>query len=359
MSIYFSNISMKFKGLLLLFLWPFVNVAYGCQPAKMDFHGCTSAQLPKSVQIYNLGTVYYFGMGKTEIDVTKGCDLFEESAQMGYGLAQFNIGNCYSKGEGRQKDINKAIYWYKKAVVNNVMAAKMNLGFLYLYDTSDQKQHAEGVSLLLQAKKAGNVRASLTLGTAYYQGLGVDKNYTKAIELYEEAAKKGNSGAQALLSHIYSEGLYGVKSDNFKAKYWREIFAKNVFRREVLNWTVEYVIASSYKRGLGLPKDKEKYKYYLELSKHLYDCQFVKDCVEKVKTVFDETVFDETTLNDIPSKSGIAGQIKNWIKGWPFKATMKKAIPSLCANMNYCQCQETNDENCPRKLGWPPDKPAE
>lgn len=253
----------------LIFIVFFVKCVYGCQPYKMDFSGCTNEQLPESVKIYNLGTAYFFGLGQTKIDIVKGCDLFEESAEMGFGLAQFNLGHCYRKGRWKQKNIQKAAYWYKKAVDNDVVSAKASLGALYLYEIADPKKYIEGVQLLQEAKEKGSVNAILVLGAAYSQGLGVEQNYAKALELYEEAAGKGNTDAQALLSHIYAEGLYGLKPNKEKSKYWRYMFPyfEISAKGEVFSVTIEGFIAENYRKGMGLPKSEEKYQYYMELSK--------------------------------------------------------------------------------------------
>jgi len=252
----------------LLFFISFFESTYGCQPDKMDFSGCTLEQIPESVKIYNLGTVYHFGLGETEIDVVKACDLFEESAEMDFGLAQYNLGHCYRKGKGKQSNIQKAVYWLEKAVDNNVKNAKTTLGALYLYEATKPENYIRGAYLLQQAKKEGSDEATLTLGTAYYGGLGVEQDYTKAIELYKEAAKKGNIGANALLSHIYVKGLYGLEPDIKKAKYWRDKFPFLDLspKGEVYRVTVEEFIATAYKKGFGLPKSEEKYKYYLKRS---------------------------------------------------------------------------------------------
>jgi TPR repeat protein len=56
-------------------------------------------------RIYNLGTTYYFGLNGEKINHEKACDLFEEAANSGFSLAQFNLGNCYRMGEGKKNDL--------------------------------------------------------------------------------------------------------------------------------------------------------------------------------------------------------------------------------------------------------------
>lgn len=49
------------------------------------------------------------------------------SAEAGFMLAQFVIGNCYYEGHGVSRDVSKAIYWWKKAAEQGLDDAKDKL----------------------------------------------------------------------------------------------------------------------------------------------------------------------------------------------------------------------------------------
>ena len=53
--------------------------------------------------------------------------LIEQSAEAGFMLAQFVIGNCYDEGYGVGRDFGKAKYWWKKAAAQGLDDAKEKL----------------------------------------------------------------------------------------------------------------------------------------------------------------------------------------------------------------------------------------
>ncbi len=56
-----------------------------------------------------------------------------KAAKAGLIDAQRDLGYSYFYGEGIKKDVNKAIYWYKKAADKNDAKAMYNLGLCYKY----------------------------------------------------------------------------------------------------------------------------------------------------------------------------------------------------------------------------------
>ena len=54
--------------------------------------------------------------------------LVELSAEEGFMLAQYIIGNCYHDGYGVNRDTNKAVYWWQKAAAQGLVDAKEKLG---------------------------------------------------------------------------------------------------------------------------------------------------------------------------------------------------------------------------------------
>ena len=50
--------------------------------------------------------------------------LFSQAANQGHVTAQCNLGSCYEKGEGVEKNLSKAIEWYKTAAEQENERAK-------------------------------------------------------------------------------------------------------------------------------------------------------------------------------------------------------------------------------------------
>lgn len=84
----------------------------------------------------------------------------KKSAELGYPRGMLSLGVCYLDGIGTQRDYDKAIYWYKKAMEHpedswSYPRSFFNLAYLYLKDWGVQKDinkaaqlYAEGVNNL-------------------------------------------------------------------------------------------------------------------------------------------------------------------------------------------------------------------
>ena len=60
-----------------------------------------------------MGDCYRNGEG-VEKNLEKAVYWYSIAAKHGNRKAQSNLGDCYRKGEGVEKDIEKATYWYSK-----------------------------------------------------------------------------------------------------------------------------------------------------------------------------------------------------------------------------------------------------
>lgn len=76
--------------------------------------------------ITELGVQYYDG-SLLKKDLNKAFIFFERAALRNDPLAQNNVGWMYEHGEGTQKDIDKAKYWYQIALDNGYELANQNL----------------------------------------------------------------------------------------------------------------------------------------------------------------------------------------------------------------------------------------
>ena len=74
----------------------------------------SGSNLEEAAAIFNEAENCFFGIGRSE-DQQKAIKLYEEAAELGYAEAQFRLGVCYSDGDGVDRDLSKAFYWYKKA----------------------------------------------------------------------------------------------------------------------------------------------------------------------------------------------------------------------------------------------------
>ena len=110
-------------------------------------------------------------------------------ANVGYAKAQAAIAWMYHTGNGVDKDMNKAIEWYKKAALQGHPIAQNNLGVFF------------------------------------ENGTNVPVNEKVAVDWYRNAAESGYSYAQYNLGRMYAEGR-GVKQNLKEARYWWQIASR-------------------------------------------------------------------------------------------------------------------------------------
>ena len=117
------------------------NLALACNSGEECFK--------KGFDLYNVGKkkeAYQYGL--------KSCEKFN------YGKGCFGLGYLYEHGDGVQKDMNKALSYYKKAAPSEEKLCSSNDG-----------------------------QACYELGYMYEHGYGVPKDPNKAKELYQKACK--------------------------------------------------------------------------------------------------------------------------------------------------------------------------
>ena len=72
-----------------------------------------AANLGNTLGTFSLGYCYKNGIG-TSVE-RKTFELYQKAANLGNDMAQFNLATMYEYGDGIKKDMNQAIYWYKKS----------------------------------------------------------------------------------------------------------------------------------------------------------------------------------------------------------------------------------------------------
>ncbi|MBC3808884.1 sel1 repeat family protein [Undibacterium seohonense] len=113
------------------------------------------------------------------------------AAEAGMPEAWLAVALHFDEGIGVEKDVTKALYWYRRSA------------------------------------EFGNAAAIYNLAIKYERGDGVPVNHREAFELYESAAMKGNHLAQGTLSSVYLEGKFGKKVNLQKGLDWLKIVAEN------------------------------------------------------------------------------------------------------------------------------------
>ena len=75
---------------------------------------------------------WYYVNGRVTIDPKEAIKWYTKAAEQGYtgspqGLVQVELGDCYAKGLGVEKDLKEAVKWYRKAAEQGHAQAKKRL----------------------------------------------------------------------------------------------------------------------------------------------------------------------------------------------------------------------------------------
>ena len=74
-----------------------------------------AAELGNADAQFNMGAVYYEGLGGEAQDYGEAFSWWLKSAGQGNADAQFALGCLYRDGQGTEQDYGEAVEWWKKA----------------------------------------------------------------------------------------------------------------------------------------------------------------------------------------------------------------------------------------------------
>lgn len=202
------------------------NMYYNGEGCKRDYKQAVywfqKAADQKISRAYNmLGICYGTGGCGISKDDTKAFDYYKQSAEMGYGWGQYNLGNRYYEGKGCDQDYAQAIAWFLKAAEQNIPDAQNKLGICYDNGYGVPEDDTKAVEYYKKAAEQGNDWGQYNLANKYYFGDGCEKDTVKAAFWFEKAASQGLADAQYILALGYFNGLI-VNKDIKKALDWIE-----------------------------------------------------------------------------------------------------------------------------------------
>src|SRR6266498_3874728 len=125
-------------------------------------------QNQKSVQTYNKDS-----KNDSSGAIIRITNWYQEAAERGDNIAQYNLGCLYEKGEGTEKNLEKAFYWYQKAAENGNIEAHFNLALLY----KTEKNLEKAIYWYQKASENGHIKAQNNLALLYEK----EKNLKKAF----------------------------------------------------------------------------------------------------------------------------------------------------------------------------------
>ena len=134
-------------------------------------------------------------------------------------VEQFQLGCRYETGDGVPKDLEQAVYWFRKSAEQGYAFAQSKLGMCYKSGNGVPKDLEQAVYWFRKSAEQGDAFAQFYLGICYQSGNGVPKDLEQAVKWYRKSAEQGNAFAQNNLGVCYEKG-YGVPKDLSQAEYW-------------------------------------------------------------------------------------------------------------------------------------------
>ncbi len=161
-----------------------------------------------------LSAMYYCGMG-VKPNLTEA-NKWKQKMIQGGGKDDPKIYAVTCEEIGKY---NLAIPLYKQAVKDDDGFAQINLAIMYEKGQGVEKNYQKAMELLQQASENGYIRAINNIGDMYENGYGVPVDYAKAKEYYLQAVAYDESSGYFSMGQLYKLGR-GVKKDLKKATEW-------------------------------------------------------------------------------------------------------------------------------------------
>jgi len=179
--------------------------------------------------IFEIGMLYENGVGvKKDIEAATGYYL--RAAELGLNEAQRKIAGWYERGENFERDLVKAMMWYRKCSESNNFDDAMNFACLCANPEIDIEVSKDYMPKTIQILQVGasnhDVDAMCYLGSLMIRGLVPNSTPEKGYQLLKTAAFKGQSDAQIFIGDACAQGI-GTMKDEIEAKRWYEIAIRN------------------------------------------------------------------------------------------------------------------------------------
>jgi TPR repeat protein len=102
--------------------------------------------------MFHISVLYYLGVGGAPRDAEKAKQLIVDSAEKGYPLAEYQLGNNYERGVYGTVDYSLALEWYTRAANAGMCGAVKRL--INAYDKGEMGLPKDGDMVAKWSKKA-------------------------------------------------------------------------------------------------------------------------------------------------------------------------------------------------------------
>lgn len=170
---------------------------------------------------FDLGQLYYLGDKGVQKDVPRAMTYFKEAANHGIAMAAYQLGRIYETGGDGELPPNQALSfeWYARAAQEGIPEAENNLGSCYFFGRGVGNDFEKAFQLYKSSAEKGNSEAEMNVGICYAAGKGVNQDYALAFSWWKKAAEHGHVKAMVNLATCYELGV-GIAKNTFDAYRW-------------------------------------------------------------------------------------------------------------------------------------------
>ena len=262
------------------------------------------------------------GEDRKQINYREAFNWYKKAADKGLDAAQWKLGYMYALGLGIEKDLDKSIYWRKKAAEQGYcvyifeMAMSYNYGVISDLSTYSSWGTSENGMPAWDAEIPRDVNevdywlrkvSNLEITSQELRIIDENSMYSDAMYiLADQLRKKGEYGKAAYwyqrtgekkgddyykkyalgeLGRIFFEGLSGKKDYSLAKKYFEQGVA-------VKSWEAACYLGILYRDGLGVEKDYDSAKNYFMKSIEFDELES-KPNYELAKLYYNESKYNE------------------------------------------------------------------
>lgn len=142
------------------------------------------------------GNLYLEGEDGIKQDIEKAVYWFKKAAEFNNVISMNNLGYIYEV----QNNYALALHWYKKSAELGDITAMMNLSGIYKVHYKDKKAAKFWVN---KAESCTDLNSVLELAYYYSEAYAIRNHFQKAIEFYEKAVGMGNTDSLNILGDLY------------------------------------------------------------------------------------------------------------------------------------------------------------
>ncbi len=145
---------------------------------------------------------------------------YQQKANNGDAEAQYQLGLCYAKGLGVEKNFRESARYWLQASKQQHAQALVGLGKLFEKGVGVPQDYTKAYQCYHAATAQNLAEAKVRLAMLYMQGFGVEQDPKKAVQLFIQAAEQGDATAQYNLAVAYEKGLGGFVQNPEQATFW-------------------------------------------------------------------------------------------------------------------------------------------